>query len=316
MGVSRFDLAFDLIASEQRDIVGIHLQATAALSRHEALHVLGRDRMGTRLIDEHFTDVVGEIVAKGARDGITLAIDEERGGALEHRLDDLVPLDLEVIEIPLELFGGSTDTGGTHDGAHTRRNDERIHDALHLVALFTLDTTADATRTRIVRHQDEESTGERDVGSERCTLVATLFFLDLHHDVLTFLQDFAHVDAAARRVLEKILSRDFFQRQEAVALGAVIDEAGFERGLDAGDTTFIDVRFFLFAGRKFDREVVEFLTVNQCDAQFFLLGRVYQHSFHGPQISWMGPTVLRRLSTWTPLAYRCEHTGERAEPER
>ena len=33
-----------------------------------------------------------------------------------------------------------------------------------------------------------------------------------------------------------------------MALGAVIDEAGFERGLYAGDTAFVDVRFLLFAG--------------------------------------------------------------------
>ena len=316
MGISRFDLTLDLIAREERDVVGVHLQTTTTFGRHEALHVLGGDGVRSGFIDEHLADVVREIVAQGTGDRIALAVDEKWGWPLEDRLDDLVPLDLEVIEIPLELFGGSANPGGAHDGTHTRRNDERIHDALHLVALFTLDATADTARARVVRHQDQESAGERNVRGERRTLVAALFFLDLHHDVLPFLQDLAHVDAAARGVLEEILARDFFQRQKAVAFSAVVDETGFERGLDTGDPAFVDVRFFLFAGREFDREVVEFLTVNQCDAQFFLLGRVYQHSFHGPQISWKGPTVLRRLSTWTPLADRCEHTGERAEPER
>ena len=67
-------------------------------------------------------------------------------------------------------------------------------------------------------------------------------------DKLAFLQDLAHVDAPARGVLQEVLPGDLFQRQEAVALGAVIDEAGFERGLDARDARFVDVCFLLFAG--------------------------------------------------------------------
>jgi hypothetical protein len=34
--------------------------------------------------------------------------------------------------------------------------------------------------------------------------------------------------------------------------------------------------------RALDRQVVELLAVDQCDAQFFLLRRVNQHSLHGP----------------------------------
>ena len=64
-----------------------------------------------------------------------------------------------------------------------------------------------------------------------------------------FGQQLADVHAPALRRLAEVLLGDFLQRQEAVALGAVVDEAGFERGLDAGDTGLVDVGFFLFAGR-------------------------------------------------------------------
>ena len=47
----------------------------------------------------------------------------------------------------------------------------------------------------------------------------------------------------------EVLLGDFLQRQETVALRAVVDEARFERGLDARDPGLIDVGFFLFAGR-------------------------------------------------------------------
>ena len=85
----------------------------------------------------------------------------------------------------------------------------------------------------------------------------------------------------SRRFLE-VFPGDFLQRQEAVALGAVIDEAGFEAWLDAGDPALVDVGLLLFRGRDFDVEVVEALAIDQCNAQLFCLSCVDQHSFHWP----------------------------------
>ena len=65
-----------------------------------------------------------------------------------------------------------------------------------------------------------------------------------------------------------------------MALRAVIDEAGFERGLDARDPSFVDVGFFLFFGRDLDGKVVQFLTINQRDAQLLLLSCIDEHSLH------------------------------------
>jgi hypothetical protein len=65
-----------------------------------------------------------------------------------------------------------------------------------------------------------------------------------------------------------------------VAVFAVVDEARFERGLDAGDDTLVDVAFALFAPGGFDVDVDQFLTIDDGDAQFFLLRRVEQHAFH------------------------------------
>ena len=304
--IGRFDLAFDLVAREERDVVGVHLQAASALGGHEALHVLGGDLMRVRFVDQHFADVLGEVVAQRARHRVTFTVDEERSGALEHRLHDLVPLDLQVVEVPLQFLDGPADAGRAHDGAHARRDRERIHDLLHLIAIFTLDATADAARARVVRHQHQEATGERDESRERRTFVAALFLFDLDDDVLTFLQHFAHVDAPAGRLFQEVFAGDFLQRQKAVALGAVIDEARFERRLDARDSAFVDVRLLLFARRKFDRKIEKLLAVNQRDTQLFLLRGIDQHSLHGPLYSGMGPTVVGHAPLRT--------AGVRAEP--
>lgn len=85
----------------------------------------------------------------------------------------------------------------------------------------------------------------------------------------------AHVDAFL-----EVLAGDFLERQEAVAVFAVIDEAGFERRFDAGDDALVDVAFALFAAGGFDIDIDELLPIDDGDAQFFLLRRIEQHAFH------------------------------------
>jgi hypothetical protein len=65
-----------------------------------------------------------------------------------------------------------------------------------------------------------------------------------------------------------------------VAVFAVADEAGFEGGFDAGDDTFVDIRFALFPTSGFDIDVDQFLAVDNRYAQFLLLRSVKQHTFH------------------------------------
>ena len=155
---------------------------------------------------------------------------------------------LEVVEVPLQLLGGAADAGGAHDGAHAVGDLQLVHDLAHLVAVFAFDAARDAAGARVVRHQHEEAAGEADERGEGRALVAAFFLLDLDDDFLALGQQLADVHAAALRLLPEVVLGDFLQRQEAVALRAVVDEAGFERGLDAGDPAFIDVGFLLFAG--------------------------------------------------------------------
>jgi hypothetical protein len=158
-----------------------------------------------------------------------------------------------------------------------------------------------ATGARVVGHQHQEAAGEGDEGGEGGALVATFFLLDLDDDFLALGEQVAHVVAPAVRVLAEVVLGDFLQRQEAVALRAVVDEAGLERGLDARDPSFVDVGFLLFLGRDFDGKVVQLLAINQRDAQLLLLSCIDEHSLH---LNWtlmsFGPTrFLRRMSSWT-----------------
>ena len=78
--VRRLDLALDLEAREQRHVVRVQLQPALRVRRHEALHVFLRLLEGSRVVDQDLADVVAEVVAHGAGDGVALLIDQERRG--------------------------------------------------------------------------------------------------------------------------------------------------------------------------------------------------------------------------------------------
>ena len=76
---------------------------------------------------------------------------------------------------------------------------------------------------------------------------------------------------------------------------AVVDEAGFERWLDACDDAFVDIGFTLFATGGLDIDVDELLPIDDGHAQFFLLRGIKQHAFH-----FMAPRPVRAdvCSAW------------------
>ena len=65
-----------------------------------------------------------------------------------------------------------------------------------------------------------------------------------------------------------------------MALGPVIDEARFERRLDARDHTLVDIALALFLRCGFDVEVDQLLAVDDGDTELFSLRGVEQHAFH------------------------------------
>ena len=113
------------------------------------------------------------------------------------------------------------------------------------------------SRAGFVGFQNDKAAGQADVGRQCGAFVAALFLVDLNDNVLTFFQDFLDIGfAAAFGLIDEVFARDFLEREEAVALGAVVNERGFEAGLDARYFAFIDIGFLSFAGWSFNVQVV------------------------------------------------------------
>ena len=278
--VRGLDLALDLVSREDRDVVVVELEL-AQVARHEALHVVLRLGEDLLLVDQDFTDVVGQVVAQRPQDRLALLVDQERGRAAVRCLRDRVPDVDQVVEVPLQFLGSAPDAGRAHDRAHPVRDLQVVHRLAQLVAVLALDAAGHAARPRVVRHQDQEAAGETHERGERCALVAALLLFDLDDQLLAFLDQFADTGSARLAVLGlEVLAGDFLERQEAMALGAIIDERGFEAGLYAGDSTLVDVGFLGFPGGNFDIEVINPLAVHQRNAQLLFLGCVDEHSLH------------------------------------
>jgi hypothetical protein len=172
-----------------------------------------------------------------------------------------------------------------------------VHRLLEFGPVVALDPAADATAARVVRHQHHIAAGQRNERGQRGALVAALFLLDLDQQFLAFADRVADPGLGRRDAGGEIGPGDFLERQEAVAVFAVVDEAGFQRRLDARDDCLVDVALALFAPFDLDFVVEEFLSIDDCQPAFFGLCGIDQHPLHCVTffslVSWSQNRLLR-----------------------
>ena len=296
---SGFDLVFNLEAGEQRHVVAVALDAID-VARHHRVHEgtgLLIDLIG---VDQDFTDVRLEVIANGADHQATFEVDQEGAVLLLGGAFDGPPQLQQIVQIPLQFFSLSADGCSAGDQAHAAGNFQLIHDLAQFGALVTVDTAGNTATTRVVRHQNEVTAGQGNVGGQGGALVATFVLVYLNDQFLTFFQGvldtgFARFDAGL-----EIGAGNFLEGQETVAVGTVVDEAGFERRFDAGNDPLVDVAFTLFLGGGFNVEINQFLTIDNGDTEFFRLCRIEKHAFH----CFLGSSSLVHTATKRPCRQR------------
>src|SRR6185295_17231431 len=122
-----------------------------------------------------------------------------------------------------------------------------------------LDASRDAPATGVVGHEHQVTAGERDIGRKRRAFASALVLVHLDDKFLALAKLVLHASArftvavvavpVGRATISlQIVPRDFLERQEAVTLGSVINEARFEGRLDACDHALVDVALALFLG--------------------------------------------------------------------
>ncbi|MCY1171361.1 hypothetical protein D9M73_114690 [compost metagenome] len=279
-GVSRLDLVFDLETREQRCVVAVAFDAVLMLGHHVGHELLGLlvDIVG---VEQDVADVAVEVIADGADHQAGFLVNQESAlAALAGAFNCRPELD-QVVQVPLQFWRAAANAGGARDDAGAGRVFQLVHVFLELGPVFAFNAAADATAARVVRHQHHVAACQRHKGREGGALVAAFFLLDLDHQFLTFADHVVDARLADRHAGGEVVLGDFLERQETVAVFAVVDKTGFQRRLDARDDGLVDVALALFAPFNFNFVVEEFLSIDNRQAAFFSLRGVDQHPFHG-----------------------------------
>ncbi len=273
------DLVFDLKAREQRRVVTVALHAMALVGHHVVHELVGllEDVVG---VDQDLADVRGEVVADGADDQRAFLIDQVGTLARPAGLVDGRPQLEHVVQVPLQLGGAAADTGGAGDQAHPLGVVELIHVLLELFPVIPLDAARNTTASRVVGHEHQVAPGQGNEGGERRTLVAAFFLFHLHQQLGAVGDHVLDLGVAHGNARLEVLLGDFLEGQEAVAVLAVVDEAGLQGGLHPRDHGLVDVALALFAPFNLGFEVEELLSFDDRQAPLFGLRGVDQHALH------------------------------------
>ena len=278
--VGGLDLVLDLEARKERRGIAVVLDAGHVVGHHVAHELRGLlvDVLG---VDQHLADVGREVVADGADDEAGFLVDQE--GARRRfcgRFDGLPQLQ-QVVQVPLQLFDRAADAGGAGDQAHARRHLQPVHGLAQFLAILALDAARHATAARVVGHQHHIAAGQGDHRGQRGALVAAFFLLDLDDQLLALTDHVLDAQRlAAFGILTEIGAGNFLEGQETVTVFAIVDEAGFQRGLDTGDDALVDIALATLASSGLDVNVDQSLTIDDGNPQFFRMGCVEQHAFH------------------------------------
>ncbi len=137
---SRFDLTFNLVAAEQRNIIFVELEFVDVV-RHHLLHELFRIFKYLGVIDQNLPNIIAKMIPKGSNEQVTFLVDQERSGPINCRLFNGSPQLQEVIEVPLKFFGFPPNSGGANDNSDIVRRNNFLQLFPQVLPVFSADTT-------------------------------------------------------------------------------------------------------------------------------------------------------------------------------
>ena len=296
---SGFDLAFNLVAAEQRDIVGVQLDATLVVRHHLLDEGLGFAE-GFLAIDQQFADILAQAVPYRAHHEVVLLVDQRRGATFIAGALDRLPELQQVVNVPLQFFVASTDAGGAYDHAHSVGNLELAQRFAQRIAVVALDAAGNAAGPRVVGHEHHVTPGKAEKRSQRGTLGPAFLLVDLDEEFLSLANQVRDFGPAGSTVIIgfarlDIASGNLLQWQESVAVGPEFNKRRFEARLDPGHSCAIDAAFLLFAPGALYVEIVQALSIHNRDAHLFGLRRIDEHAFHSILVLGFSPRTRRQF---------------------
>ena len=251
------------------------------IRRHHVLHELAGLFIDALGVDQDFADIRLEQVADGADYQTAFLVNQEGTILAARGFFYGLPQLQQVVQVPLQFFHAASDTGRARDQAHAGGHFQLGQHVTQFCALVAFHPAGYATTTGIVWHQHQITASQADETGQGCALVAALVLVNLDDDLLLFLQQAGDAGAAEFAVFAlQIRFGDFLEGQKTMTVHAVIHKGGFQRRFYPGDNGLVNIAFALFPSCVLDVEINEFLTINDGNAQFFLMRCIEQHAFH------------------------------------
>ena len=233
----RAQVAFHLVAGEQRQRIGVELHVLG-MGRHDHLHEVLGHPVARLALDDHLVDVLVVEVADRPLDQVALLVDLGRRDGFQGQFADLLPQALEVFVIALDLRAGALGAGGADDQPRALGHLDLAGDLLELLAVGGVgDLAGNPAAARGVGHEHAVAAGKAEVGGERRALVAAFLLDHLHQHDLAHLDHFldlvlarAHLAGRADFLFEVFLGHRFDELRLTVAIAvAVVAGRGFRR---------------------------------------------------------------------------------------
>ncbi len=222
-----FNLVFNLETREQWNVITIALDPM-----HHVRHYMAHELLGLFVnvvgIDQNFADVRLKIVANRADHKRRFLVNQERTRSRFACTFDRTPQLHQIIQVPLQFINVASNAGRACNYRHAGWQVQLVHCFAQFLTVLPFNAARYTAATGIVRHQNQIASGQRNERGQCGPFVAALFLLDLDHDFLAFAQRILDRRIADIDAFLEVAARDFLEWQKAVALFAVIDEAGFE----------------------------------------------------------------------------------------
>ena len=157
--VSRLNLVLNLEAAEQGGVVTVAFDAVLML-RHHVCHELASLFVHVVGVEQDVAYVAVEVIADGPDHEAGFLVNQESTlAALARALDGGPELD-QVVQVPLQFRGAAADARCARNDAGAGWVFQLVHVFFQLGPIFTFDTTAHTTASRIVRHQHHIATSQ------------------------------------------------------------------------------------------------------------------------------------------------------------
>ena len=152
------NLAFNLVSAEQWNRIAVCIQFRRIV-RHDLRDKCRGFSIGGVTFNQHLANISPKIVSDGSQYRAVFLVQQGRSGLIVFGGLNGLPDLQQIVQIPIQFFGASTDTGGSNDNAHAFRNFHLRHGATQLISLFAFNATRDSASPGVVRHQHHVSTG-------------------------------------------------------------------------------------------------------------------------------------------------------------